>query len=43
MFIAQPTCAVDLHLTEICQTEMICIGGVPVLARHFGGALKYFT
>ena len=23
---------------------MICIGGVPVLKRHFGGpALKYFT
>ena len=23
---------------RICQTEMICIGGVPVLKRHFGGA-----
>ena len=30
---------------RICQVEMICIGGVPVLKRHFGGAaaLKYFT
>ena len=23
---------------RICQLEMICIGGVPVLKRHFGGA-----
>jgi len=23
---------------RICQAEMICIGGVPVLKRHFGGA-----
>jgi len=23
---------------RICQPEMICIGGVPVLKRHFGGA-----
>jgi len=23
---------------RICQVEMICIGGVPVLRRHFGGA-----
>ena len=23
---------------RICQAEMICIGGVPVLIRHFGGA-----
>jgi len=23
---------------RICQSEMICIGGVPVLKRHFGGA-----
>ena len=23
---------------RICQVEMICIGGVPVLKRHFGGA-----
>jgi len=23
---------------RICQEEMICIGGVPVLKRHFGGA-----
>ena len=22
----------------ICQFEMICMGGVPVLKRHFGGA-----
>ena len=38
MFIPQPSCVVDFHLTEICQAEMICIGGVPVLKRHFGGA-----
>jgi len=36
-FIIQPSCVLDSHLTEICQ-EMICIGGVPVLKRHFGGA-----
>jgi len=23
---------------RICQVEMICVGGVPVLKRHFGGA-----
>jgi len=23
---------------KICQVEMICIGGVPVLKRQFGGA-----
>jgi len=23
---------------RICQLEMICIGGVPVSKRHFGGA-----
>jgi len=23
---------------RICHVEMICIGGVPVLKRHFGGA-----
>jgi len=23
---------------RICQAEMICIGGAPVLKRHFGGA-----
>jgi len=23
---------------RICQIEMICIGGVPVSKRHFGGA-----
>jgi len=23
---------------RICQAEMICVGGVPVLKRHFGGA-----
>jgi len=23
---------------RICQVEMICIGGVPVSKRHFGGA-----
>jgi hypothetical protein len=23
---------------RICHSEMICIGGVPVLERHFGGA-----
>jgi len=28
---------------KICPMEMICIGGVPVLKRHFGGAGKYFT
>jgi len=38
MFITQPSCVVDFRLTEICQMEMICIGGVPVLKRHFGGA-----
>ena len=37
-FITHPSCVVDFHLTEICQAEMICIGGVPVLNRHFGGA-----
>jgi len=38
MFITQPSCVVDFHLTEICEVEMICIAGVPVLKRHFGGA-----
>jgi len=34
----------DFRLTEICQAETICIGSVPVLKRHFGGAgLQYFT
>ena len=29
---------------RICQHEMICIGGVAVLKRHFSGeAFKYFT
>jgi len=29
---------------RICQTEMMCIGGVPVWKRHFAGRpLKYFT
>jgi len=37
-FITQPSCVFDFRLTEICQPEMICIGGVPVLKRHFGGA-----
>ena len=31
-------CVLDFQLTEICHTEMICIGGVPGLKRHFGGA-----
>jgi len=38
MFITQPSCVFHFRLTEICQAEMICIGGVPVLKRHFGGA-----
>jgi len=38
MFITQPSCVVDFRLTEICYVEMICIGSVPVLKRHFGGA-----
>jgi len=38
MFITQPSCVVDFHLTEIFQAEMICIGGVPGLKSHFGGA-----
>jgi len=38
MFITQLSCLLDFHLTEICQAEMIYIGGVPVLKRHFGGA-----
>jgi len=37
-FIIQTNCVLDFHFTEICQAEMICIGGVPVLKRHFGGA-----
>jgi len=37
-FITQPSCVLDFNLTEICQTEMICIGGVPGLKRHFSGA-----
>ena len=37
-FITQPSCVFDFRLAEICQAEMICIGGVPVLKRHFGGA-----
>ena len=36
MFITQPSCLFDFQ--RICQPEMICIGGVPVLKRHFGGA-----
>jgi len=35
-FITQPSCVLDFH--RICQVAMICIGGVPVLKRHFGGA-----
>jgi len=38
MFITQPSCVVDFWVTKIYQAEMICIGGVPVLKRHFGGA-----
>jgi len=38
MFITQPNCVADFNLTKICEAEMICIGGVPVLKRHFGGA-----
>jgi len=38
MFITQPSCVVDFHLAEICQAEMIFVGGAPVLKRHFGGA-----
>jgi len=37
-FITQPSCVLDFRLTGICQAEMICIGGVPVLNRHLGGA-----
>jgi len=37
-FVTQPSCVLDFHLTEICQAEMICIGGVPLLNRHLGGA-----
>jgi len=37
-FITQPSCVFDFRLTEICHVEMICIGCVPVLNRHFGGA-----
>jgi len=37
-FITEPSCVVDFRLTEICGAEMICIGGEPVLKRHFGGA-----
>ena len=44
-FITQPSCDFDFNLTEsvnpsdrIYHLEMICIGGVPVLKRHFGGA-----
>ena len=37
-FITQASCVLDFRLTDICQAEMICIGGVPVLKRHFGGA-----
>ena len=27
-----------LNFDRICRVQMICIGGVPVLKRHFGGA-----
>jgi len=37
-FITQPKCVLDFRMTEICQTDMICIVGVPVLKRHFSGA-----
>jgi len=38
-FITQPSCVLDFHLpNRICQLEMICIGGVPISKRHFGGA-----
>ena len=37
-FITQPSCVFDFRFTEICQAEMICIGGVPVLKRYFSGA-----
>jgi len=37
-FITQPSCVLDFSMTEICQAEMICIGGVPGLKRHFGRA-----
>jgi len=37
-FITQHSCVLDFCLTEICQAEMICIGVVPGLKRHFGGA-----
>jgi len=38
MFITEPSCGLDFKMTEICHHEMICIDGVPVLKRHFGGA-----
>jgi len=28
----------SFQFDRICQLEMICIGGVPVSKRHFGGA-----
>jgi len=37
-FITEPSCVFDFRLTEICQSETICIGGVPGLKRHVGGA-----
>jgi len=36
-FITQPVVFL-ISTWRICQVEMICIGGVPVLKRHFGGA-----
>ena len=33
-----------ISVWQICQLEMICIGSILVLKRHFGGAsLQYFT
>jgi len=37
-FINLTSCVFDFRLTEICQAEIFCIGGVTVLKRHFGGA-----
>jgi len=33
-----PSLGFSFQFDRICQLEMICIGGVPVSKRHFGGA-----
>ena len=37
-FLSQASCVFDFRLTENCHLKKICIGGVSVLERLFGGA-----